>query len=275
MKCVICLSLKGIEILASGSADGSIIIWNVESGERLFVLKSLGRGILDLAIDPESLGCDGGDEENGEGDIILFSASSLGEVRRWAIKKDLSTAKEIETDKPITQHETSVYKLSFDLDSDLWTASADTTIHCLSRHHSFTPSLTLQHSDYVRSVAIDDVGGYVISAGRDEDVKVWDKGSGELKGVFEGHWEEVMGLVVVGGRRVVSGGIDGTVRVWGLDKESLERAAKEAGDRRDGVEAVEVVEVVKGEGAVGGKENPFGIDEDEMRELEELMEDGE
>ena len=29
------------------------------------------------------------------------------------------------------------------------------------------------------------------------------------------------------------------------------------------------------EGEGEGKENPFGIDEDEMRELEELMEDGE
>ena len=266
MKCVICLSLKGVEIIASGSADGSIIIWNVESGERLFVLKAPGRGILDLAVDPETLNYDG---ENEEGDIIVFSASSLGEIRRWAIKKDLSMAKEIESDKPITQHETSVYKLSFDIDGDLWTASADTTIHCLSRHHSFTPSLTLQHSDYVRSVAIDEVGGYVISAGRDEDVKVWNKGSGELRGVYEGHWEEVMGVVVVG-RRVVSGGIDGTVRVWGLDKQSLERATKEAEDVRYGVEEVEVVEE-EGE----GKENPFGIDEDEMRELEELMEEGE
>ena len=270
MKCVICLSLKGIETLASGSADGSIIIWNVESGERLFVLKAPGRGILDLAVDPETLNYDTESEENGKGELIIFSASSLGEIRRWAIKKDLSAATEIESDKPITQHETSVYKLSFDLDGDLWTASADNTIHCLSRHHAFTPSLTLQHSDYVRSVAIDEVGGYVISAGRDEDVKVWDKGSGELKGVFEGHWEEVMEVVVVGGRRVVSGGIDGTVRVWGLDKQSLEKLAKEAEDRRNGVEEVEEVG-----GKVEGEENPFGIDEDEMRELEELMEEGE
>lgn len=268
MKCVLCLSIKGTEILASGSADGSIIIWNVESGERLFVLKAPGRAILDLAVDPETLNYDTEREKDGEGNVIIFSASSLGEIRRWALKKDLSAANEIESDKPITQHETSVYNLSFDVDSDLWTASADNTIHCLSRHHSFTPSLTLQHSDYVRSVAIDEIGGYVISAGRDEDVKVWDKGSGELKGVFEGHWEEVMSVVVVGGRRVVSGGIDGTVRVWGLDRRSLERGFKEKEDRGDGGEEVEVVEGER-------KENSFGIDEEEMRELEELMDEGE
>ena len=166
MKCVICLSLKGVEILVSGSADGSIIIWNVESGARLFVLKAPGRGILDLAVDPETLDYEEESKEDGEGEVIIFSASSLGEIRRWAIKKDLSMAQEIESDKPITQHETSVYKLSFDQDSDLWTASADNNIHCLSRHHSFTPSLTLQHSDYVRSIAIDEIGGYVISAGK-------------------------------------------------------------------------------------------------------------
>ena len=269
MKCVICLTLTGTEILVSGSADGSIIIWNVESGERLFILKAPGRGILDLAVDPETLDYDRGSEGDGQGEIIVFSASSLGEIRRWAMKRNLSSAREIESDKPIIQHETSVYRLSFDMDGDLWTASADTTIHCLSRHHSFTPSLTLQHSDYVRSIAIDDVGGYVVSAGRDEGVKVWDKGSGDLKGVFEGHYEEVMSVVVVG-RRAVSGGIDGTVRVWELNAQSLERASKEAEDVRNGVEEVEGAE---GEGE--GKENQFGIDEDEMRELEELMEDGE
>ncbi len=269
MKCVLCLTLTGIEVLVSGSADGSIIIWNVDSGERLFVLKAPGRGILDLAVDPETLNYDSGSEGDGQGEVIIFSGSSLGEIRRWAIKKDLSVVREIESDKPIIQHETSVYKLYFDTDGDLWTASADTSVHCLSRHHSFTPSLTLTHSDYVRSVAIDEVGGYVVSAGRDEGVKVWDKGSGELKGVFEGHWEEVMGVVVVG-RRAVSGGIDGTVRVWELNAQSLEKAAKEAEDMRNGVEEVEVAE-----GEVEGKENPFGIDEDEMRELEELMEDGE
>ena len=235
------------------------------------MLKAPGRGVLDLAVDPESLDYDGQSEGDGQGEIIIFSASSLGEIRRWALKKDLSAAMEIESDKPITQHETSVYKLCFDTDGDLWTASADTTIHCLSRHHSFTPSLTLQHSDYVRSVAIDEAGGYIVSAGRDEGVKVWDKGSGELKGVFEGHFEEVMSVVVVG-RRAVSGGIDGTVRVWGLDVQSLERAAKEAEDLGNGVVEGEGEE---GEGEGEGKENPFGIDEDEMRELEELMEDGE
>ena len=233
------------------------------------MLKAPGRAILDLAVDPETLSYDTESEGDGQGEVIIFSASSLGEIRRWAIKKDLSGANEIESDKPIIQHETSVYKLYFDTDGDLWTASADTNVHCLSRHHSFTPSLTLQHSDYVRSVAIDEVGGYVVSAGRDEGVKVWDKGNGELKGVFEGHFEEVMSVVVVG-RRAVSGGIDGTVRVWGLDVQSLERAANEAEDLRNGVEEMEGAE-----GEDEGKENPFGIDEEEMRELEELMEDGE
>lgn len=172
---------------------------------------------------------------------------------------------QIAPDEPIIQHETSVYALRFDSDDDLWTASADGTAKCLSRERGWMADTTLQHGDYVRAVAVDERGGWVVTAGRDEDVKVWDKGSGALHHVYGGHFEEVTGLVVVG-QRVVSVGIDATVRQWDLAPEGLGKAVREVEDARNGVdeEREEVPEPKIG-----------GLTEEEERELEDLMEDGE
>ena len=271
MKAVLCLRLNGIDILVSGGADASVIIWRVETGEKLFTLKGHTMGVLALAVDPQTYPPAASDQ----GAVVILSAGSDKSIRRWAITADLSSASEIDPSNLILAHETSVYNLSFDDDTDLWTASADGTAKCLSRERNWMADTALEHGDYVRAVAIDEVGGWVISAGRDEHVKVWDKGSGELRFVLEGHFEEITGLVVVGppiGRERwgVSVGIDATIRRWRLETQELGKAVKKAEDDRNGVEKDEGEKEV-----VGGKENPFGIDEDEQRELDELMNDSE
>ena len=41
--------------------------------------------------------------------------------------------------------------------------------------------------------------GWLFTACRDEEVRVWDLGTGELVCTYSGHFEEVTGLEVVGG----------------------------------------------------------------------------
>jgi len=106
-----------------------------------------------------------------------------------------------------------------------------------------------------------------VTAGRDEDVKVWDRASGKLHHVYEGHFEEVTGLLVLG-RGVVSVGIDATVRQWDLSSEGLGKAVRDAEEGRDGVEKEMEKEVVV-------KPEVGGLTEEEERELEDLMEDSE
>lgn len=171
--------------------------------------------------------------------LVLASASSDKSIRRWRITLDefeqlaeseaTTTGRERETERrTIDEHETSVYRLVFDTDSDefdLWTASADGTVKCLARSRNFAADDVYQHGDYVRAVAVTDQ--WVITAGRVEDVKVWDRATGKLYCALEGHFEEVTDLVLLrnrGGKSeaVCSVSIDGTIRTWSLDKAKLD-----------------------------------------------------
>ena len=161
----------------------------------------------------------------------MFSAGSDREIRRWQI--GFGSAAEVEP-SPIIAHETSIDAVHFDSDGDIWTASADKTAKCLSRGRNC----------------------------RDEEVRVWEKGSGKLHHVFSGHFEEVTGLVLLPGQRLVSVSIDATVRQWSLKAHELAEAVKEAEDEQQGKIKEKELE----------KKEPLMTAEEEA-ELAELLED--
>ena len=259
MNAVLYICVHGIDVLISGSADASIILWNIGTGEKLHTLKGgHTRGILDLAIDPLTYPLSPLGERVGLS-IVLFSAGSDRQIRRWRISDDLSFASETETDDCILQHETSVYNLHFDIDDDLWTASADGSVKCLSRERRWQADTTLVHGDYVRAVCVDERGGWAVSAGRDEDVKIWDRTSGKLHHTFSGHYEEITGMVLLG-QALVTVSIDATIRRWSLESDDLENAVREVEEARIGVSHEDKQVSMKAM-----------ITEDEEKELAELM----
>jgi WD40 repeat protein len=234
VKAVVCAKVGGKDLLISGGADKKIIVWDIASGARLHTLQDSAvnmLGVQDLVVDPASSSPD---------EVSLISASSDPHIRRWRIRLD-GWEQVVETlpDAPSTdrrtllEHETTVYKLVLDHDSDevdLWTSSGDGTAKCLSRLKNFTCEDTFHHGDHVRAVAITDQ--WVITAGRDEDVKFWDRASGKLYCSLAGHYDEVTDLVVLRGpsgssQRVCSVSIDGTVRTWPFGKAGLDAAVKE------------------------------------------------
>ncbi|KAI4910386.1 hypothetical protein J4E90_007821 [Alternaria incomplexa] len=225
VKAVIAFTLHGKEVMVSASQDASIIVWDVATGSKLHTLKGHTRGILALALDPA-------DYEPSKETATIFSAGSDREIRRWTI--GLTSASEVEP-SPIIAHETSIDALHFDSDGDLWTASADKTAKCLSRGREWEEDSTFEHPDFVRDVAIDEDGGWLVSVCRDEEVRVWDKSSGKLHHTFSGHFEEVTGLLLLG-QRVISVSIDATVRQWSLKPQELAKAIQEAEDERLGKE---------------------------------------
>lgn len=300
----------GLDLLLSGSADASIIVWDIATGRKLHVLTGHTRGILDLTVDPISTipSTHNDDDDDNKRpttttittheprppkEITLFSAGSDREIRRWRISatssreitntthgEDTTSSSSSEIDVAnalILAHETSVNKLFFPPlttttsdadDCNLYTASSDTYALCLLRSSAFQTSETrLPHPDFVRDVVLCETAGVVVTACRDEGVRVWDAATGELGCVYEGHYEEVTGLCLVGaGREVVSVSIDGTVRRWGLGREQVSRWREGELERRE-KEARGEEDVVAEE----GKKGESLLTEEEERELAELM----
>ncbi|OTA94024.1 hypothetical protein M434DRAFT_395090 [Hypoxylon sp. CO27-5] len=249
VKAVFTTKLSGKHILISGGADKKIMVWDIETGSRIYVLQDQTvsmMAIQDLAIDPI---------QSGPDQVTLVSASSDPHIRRWHIRLDgFEQVKETSPDEPgatrhsILEHDTTVYKVVFDKEGeevDLWTSSGDGTAKCLSRLKGFASDDSIHHGDHVRAVAVTDQ--WVITAGRDEDIKVWDRTSGKLYSTLEGHYDEVTDLVVLdGGRRVVSVSIDGTVRTWPLERTELDKINKEKKNKVNGVEKETPTEPSKG-----------------------------
>jgi hypothetical protein len=57
----------------------------------------------------------------------------------------------------------------------MWTASADKTAKCLVRADGWKANLSLDHPDFVRDILVDEAGGWVVTACRDEEVRVWNR----------------------------------------------------------------------------------------------------
>ncbi|KAI2632387.1 WD40 repeat-like protein [Hypoxylon sp. NC1633] len=265
VKAIVPAKLGGKDCLISGGADKKIMVWDFKSGSRLQVLQDQTvpmMAIQDLVIDPV---------QSGPDEVILVSASSDPHIRRWRVRLDgFEQIKDSSPNEPgaarhtILEHDTTVYKVVFDGEGeevDLWTSSGDGTAKCLSRLKGFACDDSFHHGDHVRAVSVTDQ--WIITAGRDEDIKVWNRTSGKLYCTLEGHYDEVTDLVVLdGGSRVVSVSIDGTVRTWPLGQVELDKVNKEQEDRAKGVEKEKAVEPAKGLMTV-----------DEEAELAALMED--
>jgi WD40 repeat protein len=196
---------------------------------------------------------------------------------------------------PYTLHDTSVNKIIFSPSSlsaspgdyDLYTASSDNTskvlarpqFHSSTRHAgSTTPqtvtkppqwtcSSTFTHPDWVRAIAHDPATGFLVTACRDEEVRVWDTNEGECVKVLTGHFDSVEGVALVelvseDGEQetwILSVSLDGTLRRW-----KLKGSVEEAGAAEHGVEEVPRQSAEEGKAKVVATE-------DEDRELAELM----
>lgn len=238
----------------SASADASIIVWDVASGSKLHTLKGHTRGVLALALDTA-------DYDPNKSSATVLSAGSDREIRRWTIAGD--SASEIQP-SPLIVHETSIDAVHFDSDGDLWTASADKSAKCLSRGRDWEEDSRFDHPDFVRDVTVDETGGWVVTACRDEEVRVWERGGGNLHHVFTGHFEEVTGLLLLSEQRLVSVSIDATIRQWSLKALDLAKAVQEAEEERLG--KIKDIQSEKKEVAMTAEEEA---------ELAELLEDSE
>jgi WD40 repeat protein/DNA-binding SARP family transcriptional activator len=193
--------------IAAGGTDGTVRLWESESGRQRLTLAGHTSHAVGLAFSPD-------------GDA-LFSSSLDRTTRSWDVS--LAGGRDVLTAPSAAGRYAGV---SFSPDGTRFAVLRDGTgvtvratdageaLQTLEGHDAWLVDLTFD--DKGRSLAGTAASGGTAASDRGGDtVPVWDLDTGELRVTLEGHDGLVAGAAFSpDGRRLVTGGHDGTVKVW-------------------------------------------------------------
>jgi class 3 adenylate cyclase/GTPase SAR1 family protein len=182
-------------ILASPSGDGTIRLWDTETGECLRTLKALGDLVYSVAFDPTGR--------------TLAAAGFDGTVKLW----EPATGWLLRTLKGYGE---SVYIVTFAPDGGtLAGVSADKTVKIWNPANGKTLRTLERQASPIISVAFDP-GGRILATGTGYGtVLLWDPASGKVLRTLEGHQHDVNSVTFdPAGRTLASGSDDKTIKMW-------------------------------------------------------------
>ncbi|KAH0603412.1 uncharacterized protein H6S33_007734 [Morchella sextelata] len=166
---IMCLQFDDA-ILATGSYDSTVKIWDIETGKEIRTLTGHDSGVRALMFDDRKL--------------ISGSLDKKLKIWDWRTGKCLST---------LPGHTGGVICLHFN-DNLLASGSVDTTIKIWNFADKSCYALR-GHKDWVNSVRIDTDSRMVFSASDDQTVRMWDLDTKACVRVFEGHVGHVQQVI--------------------------------------------------------------------------------
>jgi len=190
-------------MLASGSWDTTIKLWNPATGELLRTLTGHSDVVQSVAFSPDSR--------------MLASGSKDNTVKLW----DSTTGRLLRT---LTGHSDDVYSVAFSPDGRTLasgalfvTAGKDYTgiIEIWDPATGQLLRTLTGHSSPVNAVAFSPDGRTLASGSNDRTVRLWDLTTGQLRGVLSGHSAPVDSVAFSpDSRTLASGSEDGTIKLW-------------------------------------------------------------
>jgi WD40 repeat protein len=191
----------------SASWDGTLRLWNLETGELIRDMKGPGRTLMSVAL-------------SADGKLAL-SGSSDRAMRLW----DVATGAEI---RSFAGHTNTVWDVAFSPDgkqalsgcSDgiarLWDLESGKELLALETHRggrAWTVAFAPNSKQAVTG------GGNVFedSGAAEASLRLWDLATGKEIREFKGHTKDVRRVAISpDGRQLLSGSFDGTMRLWDL-----------------------------------------------------------
>jgi WD40 repeat protein len=181
--------------LASGAEDGTVMVWDVVSGERLQMLEGHAMSVLGVAFSPDG--------------AVVASGSLDHSVILW----DAATGERI---RSLEGQPGPVYGVAFSPDGARLASGAEDGTVILWDVATGERVRTLEgHTVGVSSVVFSPDGARLASGAADGAVIVWDVATGERVRTLEGHTAEVSSVVFSpDGAVIASGSDDSTVILW-------------------------------------------------------------
>ncbi|EAZ90862.1 nSTAND1 domain-containing NTPase [Crocosphaera chwakensis] len=156
------------QILASGGGDGTIKLWNLETGELIRTLKGQNDTISSISF-------------NGNSKILASSSINHNIIEIW----NLETGKVIRT---LKEHNEGVQSVSFSFDGKtLASGSNDNTIKLWDVKTGEVIHTLKGHNEPISSVSFSPNGKILASGSDDNTVKLWNLETGELIRTLKGH----------------------------------------------------------------------------------------
>lgn len=182
-------------LLATGSGDKTVKLWDVASGRELRTLGGHSGVISCVAFSPDGR--------------TLASGSIDKTVKVW----DVATGRELRT---LAGHTDRVASLAFSPDgSVLASASYDRAIRLWDTSAGQMLRVLNGHGSTVRSIAFSPDGHTLASGSVDKTIKLWDVASGQVLRTFTGHSGVINAIAFSpDGRKLASGSSDKTIKIW-------------------------------------------------------------
>jgi WD40 repeat protein len=197
------------QLLASGSEDNTIKIWQLKTGRLVRTLIGHTNWISSLAITPDGQ--------------MLVSASGDSTIKIWQLK----TGQLVRT---LSSHTNSVYTMAISSDGQtIASGSGDNTIKIWQLKTGQLVRTLTRHSYAVNSLAISPDGQTLVSGngsvwplGEDYTIKIWQFKTGIPQRTLTGHLANVAAIAISpDGQTLISGSDDQTIKVWQLSTGKL------------------------------------------------------
>ena len=196
------------KIVASGSEDGNLYLWDVATGRRLKTITEDTENIFSVAFSSDGR--------------TLASGNAGNTIRLW----NIATGEKLKT---LIGHTNWVFSVAFSPDGQtLASGSWDKTIRLWDTTTGQQLKTLTGHTFTVWSVAFSPDGLTLASGSQDETIRLWNIATGEQIATLTGHTGPVKSVAFSpDGVTLASGSKDSTVRLWDLTSPLLLRKEKE------------------------------------------------
>jgi len=156
-----------VPLVAASGEDGTVKVWDYESGQFEKSLRGHTNAVQRLAFDPQG--------------NMLASCSADLSIKLW----DFTSYDNLKT---LNGHEHNVSGICFIPPGDyLASCSRDTTIKIWETSTGFCNKTLIGHEDWVRSVIASADGKTLASCSSDQTIRLWEVASGKCTAVLRGH----------------------------------------------------------------------------------------